>query len=294
MNGVLVINKPQNWTSHDVVNKARGLLQEKKIGHTGTLDPLATGVLVLCVGKATKIVRYLEADDKEYIAELKLGATTDTLDSAGSILETREYSPPARDAVQRALERYRGTILQRPPAYSAVKVSGVPSYRLARQGTILEHKERPVTIFAITLLEYHDPLVRFSVTCSKGTYIRTLCADIGAFLGAGAHLTALVRTRSGRFRIEQAIDLEQLARKASLGLAEQTLLSLSEALGSFEAVTVDASDALRISHGNTLSIPPGFAVNDSQPLIQVLDRDGRMLAIAKTSGGLIMPEVVIA
>jgi tRNA pseudouridine55 synthase len=294
VNGVLVINKPQNWTSHDVVNKARGLLQEKKIGHTGTLDPLATGVLVLCVGKATKIVRYLEADDKEYIAELKLGATTDTLDSAGSILETREYSPPARDAVQRALERYRGTILQRPPAYSAVKVSGVPSYRLARQGTILEHKERPVTIFAITLLEYHDPLVRFSVTCSKGTYIRTLCADIGAFLGAGAHLTALVRTRSGRFRIEQAIDLEQLARKASLGLAEQTLLSLSEALGSFEAVTVDASDALRISHGNTLSIPPGFAVNDSQPLIQVLDRDGRMLAIAKTSGGLIMPEVVIA
>ena len=294
MNGVLVINKPQNWTSHDVVNKARRLLQEKKIGHTGTLDPLATGVLVLCVGKATKIVRYLEADDKEYIAELKLGATTDTLDSAGSILETREYAPPTRDDIQHALERFRGTILQRPPAYSALKVSGVPSYRLARQGTILEHEERPVTISEITLLEYRDPLVRFSVTCSKGTYIRTLCADIGAFLGAGAHLTALVRTRSGRFRIEHALDLEQLARKASLGLAEQTLLSLSDALGSFAAVTVDASDALRISHGNTISIPPGFAVNDSQPLIQVFDRDGRMLAVAKTSAGLIKPEVVIA
>jgi tRNA pseudouridine55 synthase len=151
-----------------------------------------------------------------------------------------------------------------------------------------------VTISEITLLEYRDPLVRFSVTCSKGTYIRTLCADIGAFLGAGAHLTALVRTRSGRFRIEHAIDLEQLARKASLGLAEQTLLSLSDALGSFAAVTVDASDALRISHGNTISIPPGFAVNDSQPLIQVLDRDGRVLAVAKTSAGLIKPEVVIA
>jgi len=294
VNGVLVINKPQNWTSHDVVNKARRLLQEKKIGHTGTLDPLATGVLVLCVGKATKIVRYLEADDKEYIAELKLGATTDTLDSAGSILETREYAPPTRDDIQHALERFRGTILQRPPAYSALKVSGVPSYRLARQGTILEHEERPVTISEITLLEYRDPLVRFSVTCSKGTYIRTLCADIGAFLGAGAHLTALVRTRSGRFRIEHALDLEQLARKASLGLAEQTLLSLSDALGSFAAVTVDASDALRISHGNTISIPPGFAVNDSQPLIQVFDRDGRMLAVAKTSAGLIKPEVVIA
>ncbi len=294
MNGLLVINKPQNWTSHDVVNKARGLLQEKKIGHTGTLDPLATGVLVLCVGKATKIVRYLEADDKEYIAELKLGATTDTLDSAGCILETREYSPPSRDEVQHALDRFRGNILQRPPAYSAVKVSGVPSYRLARQGTILEHEERPVTISEITLLEYRDPLVRFSVTCSKGTYIRTLCADIGAFLGAGAHLTALVRTRSGRFRIEQAIDLGQLAQKASLGIAEQMLLPLSEALGSFAAVTVDPTEALRISHGNSISIPPGFAANDSQPLIQVLDRDGRMLAIAKTNAGLIRPEVVIA
>jgi tRNA pseudouridine55 synthase len=293
VNGILVIHKPQHWTSHDVVNKARKLLQEKKIGHTGTLDPLATGVLVLCIGKATKIVRYLEADDKEYIAELKLGATTDTLDSAGSILETREYFPPSRDEVQRALDRFRGNILQRPPAYSAVKVSGVPSYRLARQGTVLEHAERPVTISAITLLEYHDPLVRFSVTCSKGTYIRTLCADIGAFLGAGAHLTALVRTRSGRFRIEQALDLEQLAQKASLGRAEQTLLPLSEALGSFAAVTVDDMEARRISHGNAISIPPGFAVSDSQPLIQVLDRDGRMLAVATTSAGLIRPEVVL-
>jgi tRNA pseudouridine55 synthase len=293
VNGILIVNKPQNWTSHDVVNKARRLLQEKKIGHTGTLDPLATGVLVLCVGKATKIIRYLEADDKEYIAELKLGATTDTLDSAGSILETREYIPPSQDEVTRALERFRGTILQRPPAYSALKVAGVPSYRLARQGRILEHQERPVTISEITLLEYRDPLVRFSVTCSKGTYIRTLCADIGALLGAGAYLTALVRTRSGRFRIEHAIDVEQLARKATLGLAEQTLLSLSEALGSFAAVTVDASDALRISHGNTISTPPGFAVNGSRPLIQVLDRDGQMLAVAKVSAGLIKPEVVI-
>jgi tRNA pseudouridine55 synthase len=294
VNGVLVINKPQKWTSHDVVNKARSLLREKKIGHTGTLDPLATGVLVLCVGKATKIVRYLEADDKEYIAELKLGATTDTLDSDGCILETREYTPPSSDEVQRALDGFLGTILQRPPAYSAVKVSGVPSYRLARQGTILEHKERPVTISAITLLEYRDPLVRFSVTCSKGTYIRTLCAEIGAFLGAGAHLTALVRTRSGRFRIEKALDLEQLARKASLGLAEQALLSLSEALASFDAVTVDSSEARRISHGNTISIPPGFALDGSKPLIQVLDRNGRMLAIATCSAGFIRPEVVIA
>jgi tRNA pseudouridine55 synthase len=293
VNGVLVINKPQNWTSHDAVNKARRLLQEKKIGHTGTLDPLATGVLVLCIGKATKIVRYLEADDKEYIAELKLGATTDTLDSAGSILETREYSPPSRDEVLCALDSFRGNILQRPPAYSALKVGGVPSYRLARQGTILEHKERPVAISAITLLEYRDPLVRFSVTCSKGTYIRTLCADIGAFLGTGAHLTALVRTRSGRFRIEQAIDLEQLTQKESVGLAERTLLSLNEVLGSFATVTVDAAEARRISHGNSISFPLGFVVNDSQTLIQVLDREGRLLAIAKTSTGLIRPEVVI-
>jgi tRNA pseudouridine55 synthase len=294
VNGILVINKPKNWTSHDVVNKVRRLLQEKKIGHTGTLDPLATGVLVLCIGKATKIVRYLESDDKEYIAELKLGATSDTLDSDGVILETREYKPPSRDEVQCALDRYRGNILQRPPAYSAIKVSGVPSYRLARQGTILEHKERPVTISEISLLEYHDPVVRFRVTCSKGTYIRTLCAEIGAFLGAGAHLTALIRTRSGRFWIEKAINLEQLAQKATLGIAEEALLSLSEALGSFASVTVDASEAMRISHGNTIAIPPGFVVNDSKMLLQVLDRNGIMLAIATTFAGLIKPEVVIA
>lgn len=294
MNGVLVINKPQKWTSHDVVNRARGLLQEKKIGHTGTLDPLATGVLVLCLGKATKIVRYLEADDKEYTAELKLGATTDTLDSDGRVLETREYSPPSRDDIQRALTRFQGTILQRPPAYSAVKVSGVPSYRLARQGTVLEHEERPVTISAITLLEYRDPLVRFSVTCSKGTYIRTLCADIGAFLGAGAHLTALVRTRSGRFRIEQAMTLEQLAEKASQGLAEQSLRTISDALGSFAAVTVEAPEARRISHGNTIPSPPGFEGKGPGQLIRVLDRGGMLLALARTDAGLIRPEVVIA
>ena len=294
MNGVLVINKPQHWTSHDVVNKARGILQEKKIGHTGTLDPLATGVLVLCIGKATKIARYLESDDKEYIAELKLGTTTDTLDSAGCILEKREYHPPSRDMVQYALDSFRGNILQRPPAYSAIKVSGIPSYRLARQGTILEHEERPVTISSITLLEYRDPLIRFSVTCSKGTYIRTLCADIGTTLGAGAHLTSLVRTRSGRFRIEQAVGLEQLTEKVSLGRAEETLQTLSEALGAFPMVTINASEARRISHGNSVSIPPGFALNNAYLLIRVLDSDGRMLAIGKTVAGLIRPEVVIA
>ena len=159
---------------------------------------------------------------------------------------------------------------------------------------MLEHGERPVTISSITLLEYRDPLVRFSVACSKGTYIRTLCADIGSFLGMGAHLTALVRTRSGRFRIEQAIDLEQLTRKASLGLDEKVLLSIGEALGSLAAVTVDASDARKIIHGNTIPNPPGFAVGDALARIRVLDSDGRLLAIGKNSAGFIRPEVVVA
>jgi len=292
VNGILVINKPQQITSHDVVNQARRLLHEKRIGHTGTLDPLATGVLVLCIGKATKIVRYLEADDKEYVAEMKLGETTDTLDSAGRILERKDYSSPSIDGIQHALDRFLGNILQRPPAYSAIKVSGVPSYRLARQGTLLEHKERPVTIADIKLLEYRDPLVRFRIICSKGTYIRTLCADIGAFLGMGAHLTALVRTRSGRFRLEQAMDLEQLALHASLGQANNALLTLSDALGSFAAVTVDASAALRISHGSAISIPPGPAAVDPEALIRVLDLEGRMLAIARIRSGMLSPEVV--
>jgi tRNA pseudouridine55 synthase len=293
MNGVLIINKPQGWTSHDVVNKARRILQEKQIGHTGTLDPLATGVLILCIGKATKIVRYLEADDKEYTAALKLGMTTDTQDADGKVLEIRAYSPPTVGQIQDALNAFQGGILQRPPVFSALKVNGVPSYRLARKGTLPEHEKRPVTIHSVRLIEYADPVARFTVHCSKGTYVRTLCADIGERLGMGAHLISLIRTRAGCFRLEQALTLEQVAERAAVGQAHRTLIPLSEAVGGFSALTVDDADARRIAHGNAVSAPPGFDPGDVKAPVRVLARDGRLLAVARPREGLLRPEVVL-
>ncbi len=293
MNGVLIINKPQGWTSHDVVNKTRRILQEKQIGHTGTLDPLATGVLVLCIGKATKIVRYLEADDKEYTAEMKLGSTTDTQDADGKVLETRAYSPPTVGQLQDTLNAFQGSIQQRPPAFSALKVNGIPSYRLARKGSLPEHEKRTVTVYAIRLVEFTDPVARFTVHCSKGTYVRTLCADIGERLGMGAHLIALIRTRAGRFRLEQALTLEQVAEQAAAGQAEQMLIPLSDAVCGFPALTVAESDARRIAHGNAVSAPPGFAPEDPKAPVRLLGHDGRLLAVARSREGLLRPEVVL-
>ena len=294
MNGVLIINKPRGWTSHDVVSKARRILQEKQIGHTGTLDPLATGVLVLCIGKATKIVRYLETDDKEYTAEMRLGITTDTQDADGKVLETRAYSSPSIGQLQDALNAFKGSIQQRPPAFSALKVNGVPSYRMARKGTLPEHEKRLVTVHAVGLVEYTDPIARFTVHCSKGTYIRTLCADIGERLGMGAHLTSLIRTRAGRFRLGQALTLEQVAEQAAAGQVEQMLITLSDAVSGFPALTVDDPDAQRIAHGNAVSLHPGFAPEDPKALVRLLGRDGRLLAVARPREGFLRPEVVLA
>jgi tRNA pseudouridine55 synthase len=293
MNGVLVINKPRGWTSHDVVNKVRRILQEKRIGHTGTLDPLATGVLVLCIGKATKIVRYLETDDKEYTAEMKLGITTDTQDADGRVLETRAYASPSYGQIQDALNAFQGGIQQRPPAFSALKVKGVPSYRMARKGTLPEHEKRLVTVHAVRLVEYADPIARLTVHCSKGTYIRTLCADIGERLGMGAHLISLIRTRAGRFRLGQALTLEEVAEQAAAGQAEQMLITLSDAISGFPALTVDDSDAQRIAHGNAISAPPGFAPKDLKALVRMLGSDGRLLAVARPREGFLRPEVVL-
>jgi tRNA pseudouridine55 synthase len=294
MNGVLIIDKPKGWTSHDVVNRARRVLQEKRIGHTGTLDPLATGVLVLCIGKATRLVRYLETDDKEYTAEMRLGSVTDTQDASGVVLESREYLPPSEEQVRSVLKGFLGGILQRPPAYSALKVNGIPSYKLARQGTVREHPERAITIHAIDLNEYRDPIIRFSVHCSKGTYVRTLCVDIGARLGAGGHLTALRRDRAGRFSLEQALTMEMLADRAASDQLQDALLPLSAVLQGYPAVTVSGPDAERIGHGNAISIPPAASLPPEDGPIRILDSSGEMLAVARVQGGALRPEVVVS
>ena len=293
MDGILNIHKQSGVTSHDVVQAARKILKEKRIGHTGTLDPMATGVLVLCVGKATRIAQYLEAGEKEYEAVMRLGQTTDTLDAEGRVLETRAYVPPDRSQVLKALDCFIGSIMQKPPAYSALKVAGVPSYKLARQGKAEPLKPRPVTISRITLQEFEDPFVSLAVRCSKGVYIRTLCADLGEALLAGAHLTKLVRTRSGRFTIDNAVTLDRLAELAAAGSLEQVLVSIDDALADMPSVTVSAPEAGRVLHGNSVPLRGDLTMAGSL-LVRIHGPSGVLLALGRPVQDEIRPELVFS
>jgi tRNA pseudouridine55 synthase len=280
-------------TSHDVVESVRKILHEKRIGHTGTLDPLATGVLVLCAGKATRIAQYLEAGEKEYKAIMRLGVTTDTLDAEGSILETRSYIPPDRQKIVDALQVFIGSIMQRPPAFSAVKVAGVPSYKLAREGKAELLKPRSVTIYSIELTAFEDPVVGLLVRCSKGVYIRTLCAEIGEALGMGAHLIGLQRTRSGRFSIDGAVTLERLHEMVTAGTAEQAVTSIDEALAAFPAIRISEAETVRVLHGNQISCPSSFA-NITCDHIRLHSPAGKLLGLARIVAGVLKPDLVFS
>lgn len=293
MDGVLNIHKPSGMTSHDVVERVRRTLRERRIGHTGTLDPLATGVLVLCVGKATRIAQYLEAGEKEYKAVMRLGTTTDTLDADGRVLHTASYIPPARQSIIESLKGFTGEIMQRPPAYSAVKIAGVPSYKLARAGTAAPHKPRPVTIHGIEFTDYQDPLVSLTVQCSKGVYIRTLCAEIGDTLGMGAHLVKLERTRSGNFRLEHSITLDRLADMMAASSVEKDLTTIDEALADIPLVPVSEAEAVRVLHGNQIPCPGSFE-NGTNSLVRLHDPAGTLLALARIVAGSIRPDLVFS
>ncbi len=218
MNGVVNINKPKGFTSHDVVAKLRGILSTKKIGHTGTLDPDAVGVLPVCVGRATKIADMLTATEKEYVAEVTLGSETDTQDSSGTVLNSAEVSV-TEDDIKKTISEFIGEVSQIPPMYSAIKQDGKKLYELAREGKEVERKPRIVEIKEIEILECDLENNKFSmrVACSKGTYIRTLCHDIGRKLGCFAHMSYLQRTKSGRFTIEKSYTLEEVESAISNG-----------------------------------------------------------------------------
>lgn len=211
-NGILIIDKPGDWTSHDVVAKLRGLLHERRIGHAGTLDPMATGVLPVFVGRATRAVEFAAEREKEYLATLRLGTVTDTQDITGTILSTQSITA-TREAVEEALAGFRGDIQQVPPMYSAIKREGKKLYELARRGQEVERTPRPITIHELELLDQPSPTdFTLRVLCSKGTYVRTLCHDIGQALGCGGTLAALRRTRSAGFSLNEAVTLEQVAQ----------------------------------------------------------------------------------
>jgi len=210
MNFVINLNKPKGITSHQAVENVRRISGIKKAGHAGTLDPLATGVLLVCTGEATKITRFLSDLDKEYIAEVKLGEKTDTYDAEGEVTEKIEGFSLRREDIERILPGFTGTIEQIPPMYSAVKMGGKPLYKLARKGLTVEREKRVVTVHDIRITGFEMPFVELRVSCSKGTYVRSLCNDIGDALGVGAHITGLVRTRIGGFNVEDSVTLDEL------------------------------------------------------------------------------------
>ncbi len=209
MNGILIVDKPAGWTSQDVVSKLRGLYHERRIGHGGTLDPMATGVLPVFLGRATRGVTFFESAEKEYLADLRLGLTTDTQDTTGTVLATHECNV-TRQQLEAVLRQFEGPIQQIPPMYSAVKVGGKKLYELARQGKEVERKPRDITIFALELLNGSGADWRIRVHCSKGTYVRSLCQQIGDALGCGGCMAGLRRIRAGTYTIDEAIGLQQL------------------------------------------------------------------------------------
>ena len=280
-NGIIVIDKPPDWTSHDVVAKLRGLLRERRVGHAGTLDPMATGVLPVFVGRATRAVEYAAEADKEYLAEIQLGVITDTQDLTGTVGETRPVDA-GRDRVEAALEDFRGEIWQTPPMYSAVKVGGKKLYELARRGQEVERAARPVTIHALTLEGETGPgRYRLRVGCSKGTYVRTLCHDLGLRLGCGGTLAALRRTRSAGFSLEEAVTLEQVQAAADRGEAQGLLLPVDSYFAQCPETRVEARDEARIRNGGAVpcGLPPGR--------YRVYGAGGEFLMLGEVRGGLL-------
>ena len=281
IHGVININKEKGYTSHDVVAKLRGIVGQKKIGHTGTLDPDATGVLPVCLGKATKLCDMLTDKSKTYETVMLLGKTTDTQDISGSVLSESSVESIDEDAVKKCIGEFVGDYLQVPPMYSALKVNGKKLYELARQGIEVERKARPVVIHEIKILEIALPRVRMEVSCSKGTYIRTLCHDIGLKLGCGACMEELIRTKVSCFEISDSLTLGQVQELKEAGKIEEILVPIDAMFSEYEAVTLKKEFASFAYNGN-LFLPKH--IHEKLELVdgknvRVYDEDGRFIAI---------------
>lgn len=287
LEGVLIVYKEAGWTSHDVVAKVRSLLHDSKVGHAGTLDPSATGVLPILVGRATRIAEYLIDWDKEYHAVLRLGETTDTQDATGRVLTKVDPCEVPEDMLQAVLTRFRGVQQQLPPMYSAVKVGGQPLYKAARAGKTVEREERSIAIHQLEILAGHGRDVALRIVCSKGTYIRTLCADIGQAVGVGGHLLTLERRRVGPLSIEQAMTIDQVAGHLTTGALRGQFISLDQLLFQLPAVVVNDEQAQRVLHGSPI-FPMGAGQLPSSPTavsVRLKDEAGRLLAIGTHDTG---------
>jgi len=307
MNGVLIVDKPLGPTSHDVVARVRRAIGISRIGHTGTLDPLATGVLPLVVGRATRLAQFLTSDEKEYVAGIRLGVATATYDAEERVVRNPDGEPvmllpiahrPAlvADDLREALTSFTGTFWQVPPPFSAKKVAGTPAYLLARRRKEVELKPVEVTVSELELVSYSDGLATVRLVCSSGFYVRSLAHDFGGRLGCGAHLESLRRIRAGEFELRQAVPLQVVQEEGGAALAR--LLPVERLLARLPQVVVNERGARRAAHGNALAAEdlrdPGAPSAPTPGPVRVLDPDGALLAIGQeTSGGLLQPVVVL-
>ena len=276
MDGIVIVDKPMDWTSQDVVSKLRGVYHTRRIGHGGTLDPMATGVLPVFVGRATRGVEFFEHAVKTYEAVLQLGTVTDTEDVTGTVLETRPVLVTEQQ-LQQVLQQFRGEIRQVPPMYSAIKIGGKKLCDLARKGREVERPARAVTIFELNCLEFQGDRVSLRVTCSKGTYIRTLCKDIGEALGCGGCMAALRRTAAGSYTIGEAIPLETLITHPD---PEQTLRPVDSMFPEAEAVTLTENQEKRCRNGNA------FSVKLPEGSYRAYSQSGEFLMLARVQDGV--------
>jgi tRNA pseudouridine55 synthase len=293
VDGVLTIRKEAGWTSHDVVAKVRHLLGGVKVGHAGTLDPAATGVLPLLIGRGTRIAEYLVEWDKEYRAVLRFGQTTDTQDATGTVLARYTTDSVTPEAIHEAVGRFHGPVEQVPPMYSAVKVEGVPLYKSARAGKTIAREARTIVIHTLEVLAMQGRDVTLRIVCSKGTYVRTLCADIGEALGVGGHMLALERRRVGPLMIEQALTIDEVVIRHALGLLGDDLLSLDRALDQLGIAVVDEQTADRVRHGAPVPAAKilrwegaADAKRGSRRPVRIHDTNGRLVAIGQCQDNL--------
>lgn len=279
MNGILLIDKPPLWTSNDVVSKLKGVLKERRIGHSGTLDPLATGLLAVFAGRATRAVSFAESHDKRYTAALRLGLRTDTQDISGNVI-SKGQTDVKDEELDRVLSCFVGEIEQTPPMYSAVRVNGKRLYELARKGIEVERKPRKITVYSIERKGRESGDIVLDIKCSKGTYIRTLCSDIGEMLGCGACMSALRRTEAGMFSVENAYTLDEVIREAEIGNVSSLLLPTETIFSEYERITVSASAEAKVRNGN----PVSFSAPDGT--YRVCSQQGEFLALGKCEDGI--------
>ncbi|HBY64259.1 MAG TPA: tRNA pseudouridine(55) synthase TruB [Solibacterales bacterium] len=280
MDGLILLDKPAGWTSHDAVNKLRRLVQRQKVGHLGTLDPMATGVLPLLVGRATRLAQFFSGGEKVYRGVIRFGFATDTYDREGEPGGEAQAVTVSREALESLLDEFRGTILQTPPPISAKKIGGVPAYRLARKQQPVDLPPVEVTIHKLDLLSVSGPDAEICVHCAPGTYIRSLAHDLGLRLGCGAHLYSLRRLASSGFTIQEASTMERLMELATAGTIEEALLPAARLLPDFPSEVVDSATAAQIRQGRDFRISPFRAQHHSR-YVKALDERGQLVAIGE-------------